>query len=183
MTTTADPATEPGPGEQRAADLARIVGQALAYRPAEDRTPADAAEVQAITDAVIRLLIGAPLRSDGKLIIVALAAEAGLRRNKLTHKHTGLKDLFHALVKSVQAIPGRNGDADQARRRKQDEDLARVRAERDELRVLTQQLARVVHVLELEKHALEEANSALEQDLAARGGVTDLATHRHGRRR
>lgn len=40
------------------------------------------------------LLIGAPLHSDGKLTIVSLAAEADLRRNKLTHKHTGLKDLF-----------------------------------------------------------------------------------------
>ncbi|MGW1513116.1 hypothetical protein [Streptomyces sp. NPDC002394] len=56
--------------------------------------------------------------------------------------------------------------------------MARVRAERDQLRVLTQQLARVVHVLELEKHALEEATGALEQDLAARGDVTDLATRR-----
>ncbi|MEU1574953.1 hypothetical protein ABZ519_28110 [Streptomyces collinus] len=110
MTTTADPAAEPGPGEERAAALARIVGQALA-RPAEGLTPADAAEIQAITDAMIRLLIGAPLRSDGKLTIVALAAEAALRR-KLTHKHTGLKDLFNALVKSVQAVPGQSGDAE-----------------------------------------------------------------------
>ncbi|MFJ2872846.1 MULTISPECIES: hypothetical protein [unclassified Streptomyces] len=29
-----------------------------------------------------------------KLTVVSLAAEAGLRRNKLTHKHTGLKDVF-----------------------------------------------------------------------------------------
>ncbi|MFE5372772.1 hypothetical protein [Streptomyces mirabilis] len=65
MTTTADPAAELGPGEQRAADLARIVGQALAQRTAECSTPADAAEIQAITDAMVRLLISAPLRSDG----------------------------------------------------------------------------------------------------------------------
>lgn len=48
---------------------------------------------------MVRLLIGAPLHSDGKLTIVSLAAEAGLRRNKLTHKHTGLKDPFYALVR------------------------------------------------------------------------------------
>ena len=38
----------------------------------------------------------------------------------------------------------------------------------------------MVHVLELEKYALEEANSALEQELAAREGVTDLDTRRPG---
>ncbi|MFE5372771.1 hypothetical protein [Streptomyces mirabilis] len=94
-----------------------------------------------------------------------------------------MKDLFNALVKTLQAVPGQPGARDQARRRKQENDLARVRAERDELRVLSQQLARVVHVLELEKHALKEANSALEQNLAARGGITDLAARRAGRRR
>ncbi|MFD4948391.1 hypothetical protein ACFWNT_39260 [Streptomyces sp. NPDC058409] len=64
-----------------------------------------AAEVKAITDAMVRLLIGVPLYSDGKLTIVSLAAEAGLRRNKLTHKHTGLKDLFYALVKARDPLP------------------------------------------------------------------------------
>ncbi|MFE3409574.1 hypothetical protein ACFXMT_14955, partial [Streptomyces mirabilis] len=45
------------------------------------------------------------LHSDGKLTIVSLAAEAGLRRNKLTHKHTGLKDLFYALVRGRDPLP------------------------------------------------------------------------------
>ncbi|MFF0132037.1 hypothetical protein ACFYTG_41090 [Streptomyces mirabilis] len=54
---------------------------------------------------MVRLLIGAPLHSDGKLTIVSLAAEAGLRRNKLTHKHTGLKDLFYALVRGRDPSP------------------------------------------------------------------------------
>ncbi|MFC9930454.1 MULTISPECIES: hypothetical protein [unclassified Streptomyces] len=46
--------------------------------------------------------------------------------------------------------------------------LPRVRAGRDDLRGLTRQLVRVVHVLELEGNALREANGVLEQDLAAR---------------
>ncbi|WP_055495984.1 hypothetical protein [Streptomyces sp. TP-A0356] len=46
--------------------------------------------------------------------------------------------------------------------------LPRVRAERDDLRGLTRQPVRVVHVLELEGNALREANGVLEQDLAAR---------------
>ncbi|MFF2936357.1 hypothetical protein [Streptomyces mirabilis] len=65
----------------------------------------NASEIRAITDAMVRLLIGAPLHSDGKLTIVSLAAEAGLRRNKLTHKHTGLKDLFYALVRGRDPFP------------------------------------------------------------------------------
>ncbi len=57
-----------------------------------------------------RLLLGSPLRSDGKLTIKSLAAEAGLRRNKLTHKHTGLKDLFYALVKNQNNEPAAIAD-------------------------------------------------------------------------
>lgn len=84
-----------GPGARAAP--AQLVGKALAHAHTDSGSE-DVAEVKAITDAMVRLLIGAPLRSDGKLTIVSLAAEAGLRRNKLTHKHTGLKDLFYALV-------------------------------------------------------------------------------------
>lgn len=86
-------------GPRAGAALAQLVGEALA-RAHPDIDSEGAAEVKAITDAMVRLLIGAPLHSDGKLTIVSLAAEAGLRRNKLTHKHTGLKDLFYALAKA-----------------------------------------------------------------------------------
>ncbi|MFD3538139.1 hypothetical protein ACFWUQ_01375 [Streptomyces sp. NPDC058662] len=60
------------------------------------------------------------------MTIVSLATEAGLRRNKLTHTHTGLKDLFYALVKAraPEALP----DAARAHAAKQQQDLARVRA-------------------------------------------------------
>jgi hypothetical protein len=54
---------------------------------------------------MVRLLVGVPLRSDGQLTIKSLAEEAGLRRNKLTHKHTGLKDLFYALARSQNHRP------------------------------------------------------------------------------
>ncbi len=61
-------------------------------------------ESKAITAAMQRLLAGRPLRSSGDLTIVALAEEAGLRRNKFTHKHTDLKDLFYAEVKARKGI-------------------------------------------------------------------------------
>ncbi|MGW0868994.1 hypothetical protein ACWD3Z_00750 [Streptomyces sp. NPDC002740] len=144
------------------AALAQLVGTALAA--AHDADPVDAAEVRAITDAMVRLPIGAPLTSDGKLTVVSLATEAGLRRNKLTHKHTGLKDLFYTLVK--------------ARAAKQQQDLARVRAERDDMRTQAQLLARIVHVLEIEKSKLKETNAALEQQVAAQSSVPDLTRRR-----
>ncbi|GHF15783.1 hypothetical protein GCM10014715_83820 [Streptomyces spiralis] len=49
--------------------------------------------------------MGTPLLSDGQLTIKSLAEEADLKRNKLTHKHTGLKDLFYALVRMQNARP------------------------------------------------------------------------------
>jgi hypothetical protein len=70
-------------------------------------------------------------------------------------------------------------EAARARSRKQQEDLARVRAERNDLRSQAQLLARIVQVLEIEYHRFKETNAALEEQLAARTGVLDLA----GRRR
>ncbi|MGW3728500.1 hypothetical protein [Streptomyces sp. F001] len=128
---------------------------------------------------MVRLLIGAPLHSDGKLTIVSLAVEAGLRRNKLTHKHTGLKDLFYALTKARGHIPEPVSEAARSRSRKQQEDLARVCTERDDLRSQAQLLARIVHhVLEIENHRLKATNAALEEQLADRTGIPDLASRR-----
>jgi hypothetical protein len=79
MNTLAEDATGPRDG----AALAQLVGEALTHAQGHADTE-DAAKIRAITDAMVRLLIGAPLHSDGKLTIVALATEAGLRRNKLT---------------------------------------------------------------------------------------------------
>lgn len=56
----------------------------------------DEEERQAILPAMQRLFAGTPLQSSGNLDIVALADEAGLKRNKLTHKHPDLKDQFYA---------------------------------------------------------------------------------------
>ncbi|MGW7045715.1 hypothetical protein ACWGDT_24105 [Streptomyces avermitilis] len=112
-------------GQPALADFARIVGVVLAHHAADDSpTPTDA-EVRAGTDAMVRPLIGAPLRSDGKLTIMPLAAEADLRRNKLTHKHIGLKDLFHALVKAHSGRPEPLTDGERARGQKRKRDLAR----------------------------------------------------------
>ncbi|MFI1729314.1 hypothetical protein ACH40E_08790 [Streptomyces acidicola] len=106
------------PGPRDGAALAQLVGEALAHAQGHDGTE-DAAEIRAITDAMVRLRIGAPLHSDGKLTIVSLAAEAGLLRNKLTHKHTGLKDLFYALVRARDPLPETVPESVRARADKQ----------------------------------------------------------------
>ncbi|MFE3117514.1 hypothetical protein [Streptomyces niveus] len=155
---TPAPAIEEERGDQAAA-IAETVGAVLAHAAdaLQQGTAADAAEIQMITNAMVRLLVGAPLRSDGHLTIKSLAEEADLRRNKLTHKHTGLKDLFYALVKAQQAPPRPFTDKERELSAKQKKDLARVRAERDSLRTLTQQMARVIHVLEVENHNLRQS--------------------------
>jgi septal ring factor EnvC (AmiA/AmiB activator) len=97
------------PQEQRqpAADIATAIGEvtAQAIEATSTGRTDDAAEVRAITEAMVRLLAGVPLRSEGQLTIKSLAEEAGLRRNKLTHKHTGLKDLFYALIRAQDHRP------------------------------------------------------------------------------
>ncbi|MFD3505315.1 hypothetical protein ACFWWT_44055 [Streptomyces sp. NPDC058676] len=141
-----------------AAGIAETVGRvlAMAAAAASPSRPGDTAEIEAITDAMIRLLVGAPLHSDGQLTIKSLAEEAGLKRNKLTHKHTGLKDLFYALVR-MQDMRPKVADNLQRTNDELQQKLTRLRAERDRLRADVQQLVRVVHVLEVENQQLREA--------------------------
>ena len=104
----------------------------------------DGEETAALTQAMARLLLGTPLRSDGKLTVKSLAAEAGLRRNKLTHKHTGLKDLFYALVKTHHRQPAivvdLRDDNDQLRKTSPN-DAAPIHEQAETIK----QFARVVH--------------------------------------
>ena len=65
----------------------------------------DDTERRQIRDAMDRLLKEEPIRSDGKLTIKSLAAEAGLLRWYLTHKHTDLKDEFYDKVRVQDAPP------------------------------------------------------------------------------
>lgn len=106
-----------------------------------------------IEAAMGRLLDGTPLRSDGKLTIVALAVEAGVKRHMLTHKHTDLRDLFYARVKARDgATPN------EAALREQNSELRRrldtLRAERDEYKQAAEALARALNVQTIENGAL-----------------------------
>jgi len=68
-------------------------------------SPADNAERAAITAAIDRLLNGTPTRSTGSLTVVQLAAESGVKRWVLTHKHTDLKDDFQRRATAASQVP------------------------------------------------------------------------------
>lgn len=112
-------------------------------------------ERSAITAAMHRLLAGKPLRSSGALDVVTLAAEAGLKRNKLTHKHKDLKDQFYAEVKARNGIP-----ASEIKLRAEITTLnARIgslRQERDGYRTAAETFARAIHVLTVENDNLRK---------------------------
>ena len=101
------------------------------------------ADIQAATD---RLLEGIPLRCDGKLTIVALAIEAGVKRHVLTHKHTDLRDRFNARVKAQNATPaGETALKDHNSELRRQLDTAR--RERDDYQHAADALARTLNVL------------------------------------
>jgi hypothetical protein len=115
------------------------------------------AEIEAAMD---QLLGGTPLRSDGKLTIVSLAVEAGVKRHALTHKHTDLKDRFYARAKAQDSVP-----ASETALREQNTELRRklddMRAERDEYKQAADALARALNVLTIENDELRrKANRA-----------------------
>ena len=68
-------------------------------------TTTDDKERRQIRDAMDRLLAGDPIRSDGKLTVKSLAAEASVKRWLLTHKHTDLQDEFRDRVRAQGATP------------------------------------------------------------------------------
>ncbi|ABG95008.1 conserved hypothetical protein [Rhodococcus jostii RHA1] len=104
---------------------------------------------RAITAAMQRLFAGTPLRSSGKLDIVTLAQEAGVKRNKLTHKHTDLKDLFYAQRRTRDGVPD-----NEAKLREQIVTLEKanqsLREDRDRYRLTSEMFARALHVLTIE---------------------------------
>ena len=115
----------------------------------------EAEEREAITAAMARLFAGTPIRSTGNLDIVALAQEAGLKRNKLTHRHTDLKDQFYAERAARAGVSQReiklnDQIADLERRN------AELRKERDDYRVANDHFARALHVLTVENDNLSK---------------------------
>ncbi|MGI5453526.1 hypothetical protein ACQEWB_10205 [Streptomyces sp. CA-249302] len=153
-----DGVTMPVPTTPSAASIAETVGTVLAQTASVARAgrPEDADEIEAITAAMVRLLVGIPMRSDGKLTVKSLAEEADLKRNKLTHKYTHLKDLFYALVRTQETRP-KVVDALHHENNELKRKLAKTRLERDQLKDDVKLLSRVIHVLEVENYELRSS--------------------------
>lgn len=82
------------------------------------------AERDAIQAAASRLLAGVPTRSTGALTVLQLAAEAGVKRWVLTHKHPDLGQAFEEQRRAANGVPpafqhisGKISDLEAANRR------------------------------------------------------------------
>lgn len=98
-------------------------------------TTAEPAPPQELCDrlraAADRLLAGTPLHSDGKLTILSLAQEAGVKRWLLTHKYPHqLKDKYAAEFKAAENKPVPVRDAE----RELEEVREQLRTSREEKR-------------------------------------------------
>lgn len=131
---------------------------------------------RAITAAMQRLFAGTPLRSSGKLDIVTLAQEAGVKRNKLTHKHTDLKDLFYAQKRTRDGVPD-----NEVKLREQIAALQKtnqsLRDERDRYRLTSETFARALHVLTIENDNLRREARNRPPHPSRRSGHPRLVGH------
>ncbi|MFD5696444.1 hypothetical protein [Streptomyces lasiicapitis] len=109
-------------------------------------------ERENIRAAIDRLLAGTPLRSDGALTVLALAAEADVK-HVLTHRHTDLKDEFYAKVRAQRQVP----DSERKLReelKKTKERLAELIEENKRQQAEIEMFTRVVNLLTVENDQL-----------------------------
>ena len=119
-----------------------------------------------IHDAMDRLFAGEPIRSDGKLTVKSLAAEAGLDRGMLTRKHTDLQEEFRERIRiqgatpeALRALTKENADLKR--------DITRARLDRRRALARTQRCVRAMNALEMEKLAVEERLRPIEPRLSS----------------
>jgi hypothetical protein len=139
----------------------------------EPTPPADlCSKVRAAAD---RLLTGTPLRSDGKLTILNLAQEAGIKRWLLTHKYPRqLKDKYQAEFRAA----GRKPAPVQAAEHKIDTLRHQLHQARDEKRQLTELNQTYAVIINQLSHDLDTVTA--ERDaLAAASEVARLPRRGH----
>jgi hypothetical protein len=125
-------------------------------------------ERAAIQAAADRLLAGTPLRSTGELTIVQLAAEAGVKRWLLTHKHRDLAEQFQARVRAAGGDPPPVADL-KAQISQLTEDNARLRADNAEHKAVTTYYAQIINELSAE---LEQVTADRDQLLGNVRAIT-----------
>ena len=123
------------------------------------------AERDAIRAAMHRLLTGQPTNSTGALTVLQLAAEAGVKRWVLTHKHPDLRTEFAEQREKVNGIPQAFQHL-HARVVDLEADNTRLRADKSELSQRVDTYAQVIHELTTELERLRASTSG--------GGVVNL---------
>ena len=111
--------------------------------------------------AADRLLAGTPLHSDGKLTILSLAQEAGIKRWLLTHKHPHqLQAKYQAEFKAAQHKPAPVHAADREIERLRGE-LSKARDDGRHHEQLTRAYALIINQLTEELEATKAERDAL----------------------
>lgn len=108
-----------------------------------------------IREAMQRLIDGCPIRSDGKLTIKSLAAEADVKRWVLTHKHQDLQNEFHDRVQSAKSTPKALLKLIDSNEKFKDE-VAQLREKIRDLSEENHRMMRIIHVLTLENQNQSE---------------------------
>ena len=108
-----------------------------------------------VRDAMDRLLEGKPIRSDGKLTIKSLAAEAGVKRWVLTHQQTDLQQEFRDRCTRQRDTPQNQKDLIEELEALR-EQVERYKVRVSDLSEENNRLTRAVQVLTLEKLELQE---------------------------
>lgn len=137
-------------------------------------TVPDDPERIAIQNAAQRLLDGTPLRSSGALTIVALAAEAEVKRWLLTHKHRDLAEGFQARAKAAGGDPPPVVEL-KARIRDLAEANAQLRRDNAEQRELTRYYANVINELAT---ALDRATASRDEELTNVRPITNAPSRK-----
>jgi hypothetical protein len=122
-----------------------------------DQHQAERAAIQAAAD---RLLAGTPLRATGELTVVQLAAEAGVKRWLLTHRHRDLAEQFQARAKALSGDPPsvRNLKAQVAELRAT---IAKLRAENATLQALGEYYAHIINELSIDHEQVKAERDSL----------------------
>jgi predicted nucleic acid-binding Zn-ribbon protein len=142
------------------------------------KAPPDERLVKDLRAAADRLIAGTPLRSPGKLTISDLAAEAGIKRWVLTHKHPELMQRYQAEFQTLGQKPVPLQAALDTITQLEN-DLARVRADKRRLQDLVDTYAAVINDLTDELTlARQQRDSAIAELDQHRDKVTVLADHR-----
>jgi hypothetical protein len=106
-------------------------------------------ERAAIEAAADRLVAGTPLRSTGELTIVQLAAEAGVKRWLLTHKHRDLAEGFQARARAIGGDPPPVQKL-RARLHELEADTARLKASYADQQALIECYAHIINELSID---------------------------------